>query len=416
MSRRMPIERIDAEARLGKQWGPFDNTLPTEPIPTAASITYAFGPDVIDIGPSRVATPSTYVEFEGRTAYGDSSRLPFHVSSADWQESDRFLAGLMTAFGNPTNAIPIGGYGTFDGIMLNSFSRPRIEGTFAGERMRAFGVVWGAAKGSTVIENSYADVKDVVLNNGDSAIYADGRFSLGYPRRDNGEEINAIVRIIKRPVADLRHAFVLDDYPVEGVLSGEFHVYGAYTRPFGFGTMAIADGVAYHEPFETATAVCVWKARSPPRQHRGCQGGGRDRRCLRRQDSTYRSTSTCSARSRALRWHAHRMPRHSGFLDFTAGGSGTRRRGAHPAACDSSLPARIGTVTGDININNDLMALKLEAASPRLAVSGSGTIALSEQMDADRRSPLGHIARPVNSLSIPHCRPTRLRSPAAASG
>ena len=43
----------------------------------------------------------------------------------------------------------------------------------------------------------------------------------------------------------------------------------------------------------------------------------------------------------------------------------------------------IGTVTGDINIGNDVMALKLEAASPRLAVSGTGTIALNEAMDAD---------------------------------
>ena len=32
---------------------------------------------------------------------------------------------------------------------------------------------------------------------GDSAIHADGRFSLGYPRRDGGEEINARVRIVK---------------------------------------------------------------------------------------------------------------------------------------------------------------------------------------------------------------------------
>ena len=58
--------------------------------------------------------------------------------------------------------------------MLNSFSRPRIEGTFAGERMRAFDVEWGAARGSAVIENSYADVKEVVISSGDSAIHADG--------------------------------------------------------------------------------------------------------------------------------------------------------------------------------------------------------------------------------------------------
>ena len=31
-------------------------------------------------------------------------------------------------------------------------------------------------------------------------------------------------------------------------------MYGQYTRPFGFGTMAIVDGIAYHETFETATA------------------------------------------------------------------------------------------------------------------------------------------------------------------
>ena len=63
------------------------------PVPIAGDITYRFDRDGIDIGPSRFATPSTYVEFEGRTAYGDNSRMPFHVSSADWQESDRLFAG-----------------------------------------------------------------------------------------------------------------------------------------------------------------------------------------------------------------------------------------------------------------------------------------------------------------------------------
>ena len=391
MTRRMPIERIDADARLGKQWGPFDNTLPTEPVPTAASITYAFGPDVIDIGPSRVATPGTYVEFEGRTAYGDSTRMPFHVSSADWQESDRFLAGLMTAFGNPTNAVPFGGYGTFDGLMLDSFSRPRIEGTFAGERMRAFNVVWGAVKGSTVIENSYTDVMDAVINTGDSSIFVDGRFSLGYPRRDGGEEINARIRIIKRPVSDLRHAFLLDGYPVDGQLAGEFHLYGAYTRPYGFGTMAIVDGAAYREPFETATASLRFEGEGVRLDNivvvkNGGRGTGA---AYVGWGGTYQFTfdaqripveSLAAARSSGT-------PPVSGLLDFTAGGSGTfdaPRYDVHGSVRDFFVADEgIGTVTGDININNELMALKLEAASPRLAVSGSGTVALTEQMDAD---------------------------------
>ena len=110
MSLRMPIERIEAQQRLGKLWGPFDNTLPTDPIAGRRDDHVCVrSPTGSTSAPSRFATPSTYVEFEGRTAYGDNSRIPFHVSSADWQESDRLLAGLMTAFGSPTNAIPIGG-------------------------------------------------------------------------------------------------------------------------------------------------------------------------------------------------------------------------------------------------------------------------------------------------------------------
>ena len=56
--------------------------------------------------------------------------MPFHVTSANWQESDRFLAGIMTAFGSPTSAIRIDGAGEFDGVMLGAFRRPRIEGRF----------------------------------------------------------------------------------------------------------------------------------------------------------------------------------------------------------------------------------------------------------------------------------------------
>ena len=80
-------DRIEAQAQLGKMWGPFDNTLPAEPYVLSATIPYAFDATGIDLGASRVATQTSYVEFQGRTEYGDNSRIPFHVSSADWQAS-----------------------------------------------------------------------------------------------------------------------------------------------------------------------------------------------------------------------------------------------------------------------------------------------------------------------------------------
>jgi hypothetical protein len=35
----------------------------------------------------------TYIAFEGATAYGDRSKIPFRVTSRNWQESDRLPAG-----------------------------------------------------------------------------------------------------------------------------------------------------------------------------------------------------------------------------------------------------------------------------------------------------------------------------------
>ena len=58
----------------------------------------------------------------------------------------------------------------------------------------------------------------------------------------------------RRPLADLRHAFSLDDYPVEGIVSGEYHLYGKYQTPFGFGRLDIDKGVAYGETFDVATS------------------------------------------------------------------------------------------------------------------------------------------------------------------
>jgi hypothetical protein len=391
MTRQMPTARITAEAERGPLFGPFSNHTPLLPVPLGGSVSYTFTPGWLDLDRSAVATPDTYIEFEGRTAYGERSKLPFHVSSADWQESDRLLAGLMTALGSPTNAIPVGGYGTFDGVMVNSFRRPRIEGTFTGERMRAFDVVWGAATGAIVIENSYVDVMRAVIGGDDSTIFAEGRFSLGYPRRDEGEEINARIRVVRRPLVDLRHGFGLDDYDVDGRFSGEFHVYGHYLNPYGFGRMAITEGVAYGESFEDSAANVR------------LEGSGVRLDSIEVSKSTGRGTGAAyvgwSSGTYSFTFDARRIPVEStalatssdlplsGLLDFAATGSGTfvvPRYDVKGTIRDFFVADEgVGEVIGEIGIDGELMTLEFEAASPRLAVSGAGRIALTPEMDAE---------------------------------
>lgn len=390
MTRELPVALVAAEAAMPLEAGPFNPRAPLGHLPIAGRVAYRLDPEWIVLDQSWVATPKTYVDFNGRTAFGERSRMPFHVTSLDWQESNRVLAGIMTAFGSPTGAVPIGGYGEFDGVMLNAFTKPRVEGIFNGDRMRAWDVVWGRGRADVVIENSYAFVKSAVLTSGDSEIVADGQFSLGYPRRDRGEEINARVRITRRPLNDLRHAFELDDYPIEGVVSGEYHLYGNYERPFGFGRLLVEKGVAYGETFDSAQSSLRF------------EGTGV------RLDSLAIAKSTGTATGAAwVGWEGNysfnvdgqRIPVESlatvsvplaplsGLIQFNATGAGTfdaprydvRLRVDDLFAGDEG----IGQLTARLALRGDLLTADIEAASPRLSVSGSGRVALTPEMDAE---------------------------------
>jgi hypothetical protein len=391
MTRELLGSHLEAAEARARQWGPFDNRLPQQAVPIRGSLAYAYGPEWVDVAPSYVATPESYVEFDGRTAYGDRSRINFHVTSADWQESDRTFAAVLTAFGSRTGVIDIGGYGTFDGVMVNSFRNPRIEGRFNGYQMRAFDVVWGAVTGDAVIENLYADVSRATIGAAGSTIQTSGRFSLGYPRRDGGEEINARVQIIRRPLSDLRHAFELDDYDLDGLFSGDFRVTGNYTAPYGTGQMTISDGVAYGEPFDYAMAgvrlegegirldslqVVKAGARATGAAYVGLNGTysfNLDGRGIP-VDSIAMMTSEA-------------IPALSGRLDFSAGGSGTFDRPRYDVRATINDffvgDEGIGQVAGEMSILGELLTLKFEAASPRLAVSGSGRVAMTDAMETE---------------------------------
>jgi translocation and assembly module TamB len=390
MTREFAPEAVAARTALPQEEGPFNPRAPLGYVPVAGDISYTVDPRWISLERSWAATDSTYVEFEGQTAFGEQSGIRFHVTSLDWQESDRLLAGIMTAFGSPTGAVPIGGYGEFDGVMLDSFARPRIQGTFTGERLRAWNTIWGHGRGDIVIQNSYVFVSNSVLTNGDGEIRADGQFSLGYPRRDGGDEIDAQVRLTRWPLVDLRHAFELDDYPMEGTVSGDYHLFGKYTTPLGYGRMRVDQGVAYGETFETASAALQFEGN-------GVRLYGID---------AVKSTGTVTGAAwvgwdgtYSFNADGRRIPMESlasvsfprapltGLLQFSATGTGTfdEPRYDVKVGIDDLFAGDegIGTVTGRIGLRDELLTLEVEAGSPRLAVTGSGQIALTPEMDAE---------------------------------
>jgi hypothetical protein len=372
------------------EWGPFAPMPLASHLPIAGEVTYRYGPDEVTFEAGRFATDRTHVTFDGSTAWGERSRIAFHVTSSDWQESDQVLAGIITDFGAPTGPVPFGGRGEFDGVMLGPFRSPRVEGTFTGEDLRAFDTLWGNGSGRIVFENKYVAVTGGRVQLGDSEIHADGRFSTGYPREDRGEEIDARFRVVRRDLDSLRHAFQIDDYPVSGSMSGEFHLTGQYERPIGFGGMTIDDGVAYGEPFQKATAsvrfdgVGVRLDNVQLAKGSGTVTGA----AFVGWDGTY-SFNADGRRIPVETIALLNYPRAplSGVAEFTAGGSGafgSPRYDVRFRVNDLFVAEEgVGQVTGTLALRGRELSGGIDAASPRLALTGTGRIALTPQSDAE---------------------------------
>jgi hypothetical protein len=371
--------------------GELDRDAPLGLVQVAGEAVYTYDAQSIRLARGYAATPESYVEFAGDTAYGGVSAFDFHVTSRDWQQSDRLLAGIMTAAGSRTRPIEVGGNGVFDGRMSGSFANPVIAGVFAGDELRAWDVVWGRATGALHIENAYVDVRDAEMERDDGRMVVTGRFSLGFPRPDGGDEIDARIQVVAWPVVDLRHAFELDDYPLDGTLAGDFHVYGQYEALHGFGRLTVTDGVAYGEPFTRAT--------SPLR----FEGIGVRLEALQVAKSTGTVTGTASVGwdgTYAFAVEGQQIPVSdvvaltfegfplTGALQFAASGTGEfddPRYDVRLTVDDVYVADEgIGHLSARLAVRDEqLLVQQFEVTSPRLALSGGGRVSLDDESDAD---------------------------------
>jgi hypothetical protein len=384
--RTVPDGAVDAARMRAAMPGPFSPHTPFEPVPIAGEVAYTYTGALVEFAPGQFATPETYVAFDGRTAWGQASRLPFHVTSTNWQESHRFLVGVMTMVATPTASVPLDGLGEFDGVILGDLANPRVEGTFAGREMRAWDVTWGAIAGRAVIENSYAHLTDVVVTNGHARMDIDGTFALGYPRRDGGDEIDARIRATEWPLTDYRAAFELHDYPVFGSVGGEIRLYGKYETPFGFGRLSLDRGIAYDEPFASGVASLRFEGA-------GVRLDGLE---IKKAGATitgaayvaWAGTYSFNADGRRLAVDAldltyfPGLPALTGFADFSAAGSGTfdePRYDVKVSVSDLFIGDEgIGEMTAQVGLRGLTVLYSFDVASPRLAASGSGQFGLTD--------------------------------------
>jgi translocation and assembly module TamB len=249
--------------------------------------------------------------------------------------------------------------------------------------------MWGDGTAQVVIENQYVTIDRGVVRLDDSEILAEGRFSLGYPRRDQGDEIDATFRVSRRDLQSVRHAFVLDDYPIAGRLSGVFTLTGAYERPIGFGAMTIEEGVAYGEPFEKGTASVRLDGSGIRLDGVHIAAAGLvSGAAFIGWDSTY--AFDMDGRGfpvERLSTFAFPRAQPTGTLAFSATGRGTfddPRNDVRFQIQDLFVADEgVGEVSGTLLLRGTELTGEVSVASPRLAMTGTGRIALAARQEAE---------------------------------
>ena len=369
---------------------PFDPEGEPWYVPIGGEVTYVVSPEWVEIMPSRVATPATVIDFQGKTAFGDQSRILFQVFSADWQESSRLMSAVLTAFDKPTRELAVGGRGTLDGVMLGAFTAPRIEAQFEGDDIRAWNVDWGSGTGRLTVENAYLDVADGTFDQGPSQLHVDGRFSLGFPRADGGEEINARVTLASLPARMMRDTFSIEGYEINGPLTGELHLFGEYRRPFGFGNLTMSEPTAWGEPFDVAEAGLRFEGDGVRLD--GLEIVKGDGRLTGAMFVRWNGTYSLNLDGRDIAMESvssltNEQASIGGVASFAASGAGAfadPRYDVRGTIANFSVnDAVVGQVTGQVNVRDGGMGIVVEAASPRLAISGSGRVELSPGNEAD---------------------------------
>ena len=218
----------------------------------------------------------------------------------------------------------------------------------------------------------------------------DGLFSLGSHRDDGGDEIDARIRVVRRDVDSLRHAFGIDEYPVSGLLSGEFHLTGQYRRPIGFGGMTLDNLVAYGEPLQSAAASLRFDGSGIRLDGVTVEKGGGTitGAGFVGWDSTY-SFNFDGRRIpvEQISRLAYRRTPLSGISEFSASGSGTfdQPRNDYRFRVNDLFVGEegVGQVTGALALRGTELSGEVDAASPRLAITATGHVAMTPQADSD---------------------------------
>ena len=213
------------------EWGPF------APLPLPAHLPIAGRADlpvrrrtrsIVEPGGSRPSARTSPSAGRPRGASGRGCR--FTSPAATGRKAIRCWPASSPTSARRPAPVAFGGRGEFDGVMTGPFRRPRVEGTVHRRGSARVGHALGRRQRAHRRRKQLRARCATASCGWTTRRFAPTACSRSATRAQDGGERDQRARSAstRRDLDSLRHAFEIDDYPVSGLLSGEFHLTGEY--------------------------------------------------------------------------------------------------------------------------------------------------------------------------------------------
>jgi translocation and assembly module TamB len=240
---------LDFDVSASMHWEEPDELAPGHiPVTSDSKLRYRYEPDRLDLRQLDFETPTSRGSISGVLAPKDTALdARLDIGSLDaWNDFIHAIAGDKP--GTPEAAIRIGGALQWVGKISGEGDGPQFQGHFRGERMRYDKLALDAIDGDL----TYSP-KELVISNGRAvrgamATKIEGRLELTDWEFKPDNQWTAEMDLQKVQLDGLE-LLVGWNYPVQGLLTGQFHGRGTRAEPALTGLVDLAEGNVYGVTF-----------------------------------------------------------------------------------------------------------------------------------------------------------------------
>jgi translocation and assembly module TamB len=220
-------------------------------IPVSADwkFSYKQDPQILTLESAEFDTPGNRIRASGVMGHRDSF-LDLHIQSSELESFNDFIQSIAEVVpGTPEEFAPhIRGAGNWDGKMTGPLGQPTFSGHLRGERIVYGKVHLDSVEGNVSYSPSELSVARGHLRYGAMQADLEGSLDLDHWSFRPENEWTADANLEKVPFASLL-ALAGESFPVEGLLTGQFHGRGTRAEPALTGLFDLADGKVYGVEF-----------------------------------------------------------------------------------------------------------------------------------------------------------------------